>query len=99
DMTFFFFSSRCRHTIFSRDWSSDVCSSDLPSDRDSREKPKAIAFRENVGTVIPRIEVNHVFLLEIVADPSQQTLTGRLGRHPSVLLRSRIPCEQFRKCW
>src|SRR5690606_40667894 len=26
----FFFSSRRRHTIFSRDWSSDVCSSDLP---------------------------------------------------------------------
>src|SRR6266436_2416646 len=26
---FFFFSSRRRHTICSRDWSSDVCSSDL----------------------------------------------------------------------
>src|SRR5690606_40510170 len=28
--TSFFFSSRRRHTRFSRDWSSDVCSSDLP---------------------------------------------------------------------
>src|SRR5687768_18621382 len=28
-MTLFFFSSRRRHTICSRDWSSDVCSSDL----------------------------------------------------------------------
>src|SRR5690606_7132449 len=28
----FFFSSRRRHTRFSRDWSSDVCSSDLPRD-------------------------------------------------------------------
>src|SRR5699024_11361340 len=27
----FFFSSRRRHTISKRDWSSDVCSSDLPS--------------------------------------------------------------------
>src|SRR5690606_39434211 len=27
----FFFSSRRRHTSFSRDWSSDVCSSDLAS--------------------------------------------------------------------
>src|SRR5436309_8565443 len=27
--TYFFFSSRRRHTRFSRDWSSDVCSSDL----------------------------------------------------------------------
>src|SRR5205809_857615 len=30
---FFFFSSRRRHTICSRDWSSDVCSSDLVLDR------------------------------------------------------------------
>src|SRR5690606_41046633 len=29
---YFFFSSRRRHTRFSRDWSSDVCSSDLVSD-------------------------------------------------------------------
>src|SRR5690606_40966443 len=29
---FFFFSSRRRHTRFSRDWSSDVCSSDLAVD-------------------------------------------------------------------
>src|SRR6266498_5377032 len=28
---FFFFSSRSRHTRCGRDWSSDVCSSDLPS--------------------------------------------------------------------
>src|SRR5207302_2969779 len=28
-LRFFFFSSRRRHTRFSRDWSSDVCSSDL----------------------------------------------------------------------
>src|SRR5690606_40868342 len=30
---FFFFSSRRRHTRFSRDWSSDVCSSDLHPER------------------------------------------------------------------
>src|SRR5687768_18588194 len=29
DLAFFFFSSRRRHTRCSRDWSSDVCSSDL----------------------------------------------------------------------
>src|SRR5690606_41189300 len=28
-LSLFFFSSRRRHTRFSRDWSSDVCSSDL----------------------------------------------------------------------
>src|SRR3712207_8395891 len=30
-LCFFFFSSRRRHTRYWRDWSSDVCSSDLPS--------------------------------------------------------------------
>src|SRR5690606_39748784 len=38
----FFFSSRRRHTRFSRDWSSDVCSSDLPfRDRLSAQRPKS----------------------------------------------------------
>src|SRR5690606_39583363 len=32
-VVFFFFSSRRRHTRFSRDWSSDVCSSDLAADQ------------------------------------------------------------------
>src|SRR5207302_10092625 len=42
--TFFFFSSRRRHTRFSRDWSSDVCSSDLtPS--------TCAALGKNCGTV------------------------------------------------
>src|SRR5690606_2059379 len=31
-ISWFFFSSRRRHTRFSRDWSSDVCSSDLSDD-------------------------------------------------------------------
>src|SRR5690606_40278153 len=34
---FFFFSSRRRHTRFSRDWSSDVCSSDLMHHRESND--------------------------------------------------------------
>src|SRR3989449_10227759 len=34
---FFFFSSRRRHTRCSRDWSSDVCSSDLLISQTSRE--------------------------------------------------------------
>src|SRR5690606_40733371 len=35
---FFFFSSRRRHTRFSRDWSSDVCSSDLGHDLRQRAR-------------------------------------------------------------
>src|SRR5690606_40477882 len=41
-LLFFFFSSRRRHTRFSRDWSSDVCSSDLWSTR-TLSQPSSIA--------------------------------------------------------
>src|SRR2546429_1644903 len=37
---FFFFSSRRRHTRCSRDWSSDVCSSDLTMERFFRSHPE-----------------------------------------------------------
>src|SRR5215475_15777206 len=36
-LVFFFFSSRRRHTRFSRDWSSDVCSSDLSTTDDTAD--------------------------------------------------------------
>src|SRR5207249_8863714 len=44
---FFFFSSRRRHTRSKRDWSSDVCSSDLYTSvaRGTRHPPQIIAFR------------------------------------------------------
>src|SRR4051794_41728818 len=35
---FFFFSSRRRHTRWTGDWSSDVCSSDLPPQSRGRER-------------------------------------------------------------
>src|SRR5207247_7949735 len=41
----FFFSSRRRHTRSTRDWSSDVCSSDLFSSRTAMEPP--LAFEAN----------------------------------------------------
>src|SRR5688572_33052791 len=41
---FFFFSSRRRHTRFDCDWSSDVCSSDLPGREAAR---KRFPFRED----------------------------------------------------
>src|SRR5205809_797589 len=41
DCVTFFFSSRRRHTSCSRDWSSDVCSSDLP--RPAATPPAAAA--------------------------------------------------------
>src|SRR5690606_35666948 len=40
---FFFFSSRRRHTRFSRDWSSDVCSSDLAIQEMGGPFPEGVA--------------------------------------------------------
>src|SRR5699024_12216103 len=42
---FFFFSSRRRHTRSKRDWSSDVCSSDLQIERE-QEHERAISRNE-----------------------------------------------------
>src|SRR5690606_39842365 len=55
----FFFSSRRRHTRFSRDWSSDVCSSDLerpvaPSD-DFADKPIRICAFYSPGHDYARV--------------------------------------------
>src|SRR5260370_30385185 len=48
---FFFFSSRRRHTRFKCDWSSDVCSSDLPSAIFlSERRPGAFSFVIPPGT-------------------------------------------------
>src|SRR2546429_3454893 len=41
-MLFFFFSSRRRHTRCSRDWSSDVCSSDLLLENEARHFGKSL---------------------------------------------------------
>src|SRR5690606_40122832 len=45
---FFFFSTRRRHTSFSRDWSSDVCSSDLSTARDPSRAAGSTALGEIV---------------------------------------------------
>src|SRR5690606_39585179 len=43
----FFFSSRRRHTRFSRDWSSDVCSSDLHSGRERRPDLQSAGLQDD----------------------------------------------------
>src|SRR2546422_602850 len=46
-MIFFFFSSRRRHTRCSRDWSSDVCSSDL--DNNSQQTLQCVPLHWSAG--------------------------------------------------
>src|SRR3712207_7005623 len=45
----FFFSSRRRHTRYWRDWSSDVCSSDLSAPTAPSAEPEASAGRHEPG--------------------------------------------------
>src|SRR2546430_983254 len=48
-MSFFFFSSRRRHTRFDCDWSSDVCSSDLAALEQSGERLLACQFHPELS--------------------------------------------------
>src|SRR5438876_4975874 len=52
---FFFFSSRRRHTRWTGDWSSDVCSSDLETVRDKKNPAVRQALTQRV-TRMRRIE-------------------------------------------
>src|SRR5690606_40485607 len=60
----FFFSSRRRHTRFSRDWSSDVCSSDL------RPEPWTRAARSLLSSWAGAVD----------DEPTENSLTRRLER-------------------
>src|SRR5256884_1856192 len=78
---FFFFSSRRRNTRCSRDWSSDVCSSDLPvhgptSRRHSSTRLNPRSFGTHVGEALAHIEVT----------PACRSMDG-----------THLPCTGFRQ--
>src|SRR5690625_7979575 len=61
---FFFFSSRRRHTIWPRDWSSDVCSSDLNA-MTRRQRPEGVRWERETdlrksGLITSRSEERRV---------------------------------------
>src|SRR5690606_39422288 len=70
----FFFSSRRRHTRFSRDWSSDVCSSDLVTASLNNAGLMALMILaggllyEKLGGQIPlyELEMSSLFLLPLL---------------------------------
>src|SRR2546422_7072489 len=74
---FFFFSSRRRHTRCSRDWSSDVCSSDLSA----LSLPPLHATRTGWGTSVtepmsPALERDHGGEIGM-EEPGEQLHAGR----------------------
>src|SRR5437870_7201775 len=78
---FFFFSSRRRHTRWPRDWSSDVCSSDLTSTLGQTPIPGGVldrglfVYRPN-GTIGPTLSHNPHLNAEgvVIADASGQNI-------------------------
>src|SRR5690606_7716556 len=93
---YFFFSSRRRHTRFSRDWSSDVCSSDLERGRSVSKRGSFLARKSRAvicsvkGMVIQEAWMSECgrLLPELLQPPDDQradvlywvTLPGKAGR-------------------
>src|SRR5947209_10829823 len=65
DRFFFFFSSRRRHTRYWRDWSSDVCSSDLSSAQLLHRRGESVDFR--LGPLLGHGHENGISQLRIPA--------------------------------
>src|SRR5215475_1158921 len=77
---FFFFSSRRRHTRFSRDWSSDVCSSDLLVVRDLIGFKSSLDFADTGFEVVPGAESQDLFgLFEADAVIAAVGILNKLG--------------------
>src|SRR5690606_40461217 len=77
-LLFFFFSSRRRHTRFSRDWSSDVCSSDLLS----RTEAFLTSYRSGVrtGDITPELSAWAAELLTGTRLRSEERRVGKERR-------------------
>src|SRR5690606_25600980 len=80
--SFFFFSSRSRHTRFSRDWRSDVCSSDLRIDN-LGERALARMRRTDVGFVFQAFHL----MDELTAIENVELAALLAGRSPRAARR------------
>src|SRR2546422_11439941 len=96
---FFFFSSRRRHTRCSRDWSSDVCSSDLLPTRDHNEDRFLVAdLTRGEASLQPAVrehEVGERGSLFIVADGMGGAAAGELASE----MATETIYEQMTRMW
>src|SRR5690606_40325936 len=87
----FFFSSRRRHTRFSRDWSSDVCSSDLV---EAAMSPFADAYLlaafHSIFVVFLGTPLNNALLFHCYALLAKQVQTSRLIQIGRASCRERV---------
>src|SRR5690606_9399088 len=76
---FFFFSSRRRHTRFSRDWSSDVCSSDLCAAASGCTSPQSLSRTYCRAAIRDRTNATASGFTSYLAMPQHRT-GGRAAR-------------------
>src|SRR5437660_5674233 len=77
---FFFFSSRRRHTRWPRDWSSDVCSSDLVRGLEEPHLPECrIAPRRGVPVLVPDAHLPVNALSREQCRPAVDHVDGSVG--------------------
>src|SRR5437660_8328427 len=67
-LNFFFFPSRRRHTSWPRDWSSDVCSSDLLADEPVAQEARQLADQPAVLPLGAQAEDGIVALTELIQE-------------------------------
>src|SRR5882762_8165127 len=76
---FFFFSSRRRHTRFKCDWSSDVCSSDLPFGIVSVSGDQKTLFNGEIVIPVPEEVVisARIYLVDFQFDDFSRSIPGK----------------------
>src|SRR5947209_12409395 len=79
---FFFFSSRRRHTRYWRDWSSDVCSSDLPLRRLGAEEARQVPELHRLGQLVHAV-------LDIGPAHGRRALRAKRQRATSAVVEDR----------
>src|SRR6266487_1397290 len=68
----FFFSSRRRHTSWTGDWSSDVCSSDLAAQGDPVDRQRVpMSYSEGIARVLPGEQRDRKAEAEADEDPAE----------------------------
>src|SRR5216683_2640101 len=96
-MCFFFFSSRRRHTRSDRDWSSDVCSSDLAWI--TSNPARALGLSDRVGTLAPGMDADAVLWsgdpFSVYSHPDLVFIDGALAFDRSGRARAGVPDFQL----
>src|SRR3712207_8762601 len=77
---FFFFSSRRRHTRYWRDWSSDVCSSDLAGEREPARLPQLRLLERAIDESVSRATENRLHLTCLGIEPLDRSEERRVGK-------------------